>query len=191
MSEKGIEVFTGESKTFAPPGWFSEKAHIQSISQYEEMYKRSVEDPEGFWAEMAEKYITWYKKWDKVLEYDFHKPEIKWFSGGKLNTSYNCIDRHLESERRNKAAIIWEADDGSYKSYTYQQLSYEVNRFANVLKKKGVKKGDRVTIGRPGDHLPAHDSGTRLLHACLRQNRRHPQHRLRRVLVELPPGQDQ
>jgi acetyl-CoA synthetase len=149
MSEKGIEVFTGESKTFAPPGWFSEKAHIQSISQYEEMYKRSVEDPEGFWAEMAEKYITWYKKWDKVLEYDFHKPEIKWFSGGKLNTSYNCIDRHLESERRNKAAIIWEADDGSYKSYTYQQLSYEVNRFANVLKKKGVKKGDRVTIYLP------------------------------------------
>jgi len=83
------------------------------------------------------------------LEYNFHKPEIKWFQGGKLNASYNCLDRHLNSARRNKAAIIWEGDDGSYRTYTYQQLHLEVNRFANVLKKKGVKRGDRVTIYLP------------------------------------------
>ncbi|KPK00966.1 MAG: 3-hydroxypropionyl-CoA synthetase, partial [Nitrospira bacterium SG8_35_4] len=99
--------------------------------------------------EIAEKNISWYKKWDKVLEYDFHKPEIKWFVGGKLNASFNCLDRHLTSSRKNKAAIIWEADDGSYKTYTYQQLHLEVNRFANVLKKNGVRKGDRVAIYMP------------------------------------------
>jgi acetyl-CoA synthetase len=127
----------------------SKKAHIGSIQEYEKMYKRSVEDPEGFWAEIAEKNITWYKKWDRVLEYDFHKPQIKWFVGGKLNASVNCLDRHLTSGRKNKAAIIWEADDGSYKTYTYQQLHLEVNRFANVLKKNGVQKGDRVAIYMP------------------------------------------
>jgi acetyl-CoA synthetase len=108
-----------------------------------------VEDPEGFWAEMADKNLTWYKKWDKVLDYDFNKPYIKWFSGGKLNASYNCLDRYINTPIRNKAAIIWEADDGSYKTYTYQQLFMEVNRFANVLKKHGIKKGDRVTIYLP------------------------------------------
>ncbi len=149
MAEKGIEVFSTEQRTFAPPDWFSEKAHISNMAEYEALYKRSVEDPEGFWAEMADKYVTWYKKWDKVLEYDFHKPEIKWFMGGQLNASVNCIDRHLSTPRRNKAAIIWEADDGSYKTFTYQQLYYEVNRFANVLKKHGVKRGDRVTIYLP------------------------------------------
>jgi acetyl-CoA synthetase len=120
------------------------------MAEYEKLYKWSIEDPEDFWAEMAEKNLTWYKKWDKVLEYDFHKPEIKWFQGGKLNVSYNCLDRYVQSPSfRNKAAIIWEADDGSYKTYTYQQLYREVNRFANVMLRKGVKKGDRVTIYLP------------------------------------------
>jgi acetyl-CoA synthetase len=150
MSEtKNIEVLMAESRTFPPPKEFSRKAHIKSMDEYEKIYKRSVEDPEGFWGEMAEKQLAWYKKWDKVLEYDFTKPEIKWFQGGRLNASYNCLDRHITSETRNKAAIIWEADDGSYKTYTYQQMYYEVNRFANVLKKHGVKKGDRVTIYLP------------------------------------------
>lgn len=138
-----------ENRTFPPSKEFSAKAHIKSMPEYEAIYKRSVEDPEGFWAEMAEKNLTWFKKWDKVLEYDFFKPEIKWFIGGKLNVSYNCLDRHITTATRNKAAIIWEADDGSYKTYTYQQLYYEVNRFANVLKKQGIKKGDRVTIYLP------------------------------------------
>ncbi len=150
MSEAGkIEVLLAENRTFSPSKEFSEKAHIKSMGEYEKIYKRSVDDPEGFWAEMAEKNITWFKKWDKVLEWDFHKPEIKWFQGGKLNASYNCLDRHLTSATRNKAAIIWEADSGIYRTYTYQQLHYEVNRFANVLKKHGVKKGDRVTIYLP------------------------------------------
>ncbi len=149
MSEKGIEVFSGEGKTFPPSEEFSKQALIKSMAEYEEMYKRSVEDPEGFWGEMAEQNLTWYKKWDKVLEYDFHKPEIKWFQGGKLNASVNCLDRHLDGPSRNKAAIIWEADDGSYKTFTYQQLYMEVNKFANVLKKKGVSRGDRVTIYMP------------------------------------------
>jgi acetyl-CoA synthetase len=150
MSEnESIKVLMEEQRTFPPSAAFSEKAHIGTLEEYEKLYKRSVEDPEGFWAEMAETQLTWYKKWDKVLEYDFHKPEIKWFQGGKLNTSYNCLDRHLEQGRRNKAAIIWEADDGSYKTYTYGQLHLEVSRFANVLKKYGVGKGDRVNIYMP------------------------------------------
>lgn len=146
---KNIEVLMAEKRTFPPSKEFSERAHIKSMKQYEELYSRSVQDPEGFWAEMAEKHITWFKKWDRVLDWNFDKPEIKWFQGGKLNASYNCLDRFINTPTRNKAAIIWEADDGSYKTYTYQQLFYEVNRFANVLKKHGVTKGDRVTIYLP------------------------------------------
>src|SRR5208337_803176 len=140
MSDESIRVLMAEERTFPPSPEFSKKAHIKSIAEYEKIYKRSVEDPEGFWAEMAEKQLTWFKKWDKVLDWSFEKPEIKWFSGGKLNASYNCLDRFINTPVRNKAAIIWEADDGSYKTYTYQQLYYEVNKFANVLKKQGVKK---------------------------------------------------
>ena len=150
MSEKeSIEVLMAEGRTFPPSDAFKKKAHIGSMEEYEKMYKRSIEDPDGFWAEIAEKNITWFKKWDKVLEYDFKKPEIKWFIGGKLNASVNCLDRHLKAGRKNKAAIIWEADDGSYKTYTYQQLHLEVNRFANVLKKHGAGKGDRISIYLP------------------------------------------
>ncbi|MBI4682541.1 MAG: acetate--CoA ligase [Nitrospirae bacterium] len=147
--DKNIEVLMTEERTFPPSKDFSSRAHIKSIEEYEAIYKRSVEDPEGFWADMAEQHLTWYKKWDKVLEYNFEKPEIKWFQGGKLNVSYNCLDRYITSSTRNKAALIWEADSGTYRTYTYQQLYYEVNRFANVLKKHGVKKGDRVTIYLP------------------------------------------
>jgi len=147
--DKKIEVLMTEGRTFPPSKELSSKAHIKSMAEYETMYKRSVDDPEGFWGEIAEKNITWFKKWDKVLEYDFQKPDIKWFLGGKLNASVNCLDRHLTAGRKNKAALIWEADDGSYKTYTYQQLHLEVNRFANVLKKNGVVKGDRVAIYLP------------------------------------------
>jgi len=147
--DKKIEVLMTEGRTFPPSKELSSKAHIKSMAEYEAMYKRSVEDPEGFWGEIAEKNITWSRKWDKVLEYDFHTPDIKWFLGGKLNASVNCLDRHLTAGRKNKAALIWEADDGSYKTYTYQQLHLEVNRFANVLKKNGVVKGDRVAIYLP------------------------------------------
>ncbi|MCL0106921.1 acetate--CoA ligase [Thermodesulfovibrionales bacterium] len=149
MLGEGIDVFLSEKKEFPPPGEFSEKAYIKTMKEYEEIYKKSVDDPEGFWAEIAEKQLVWFKKWDKVLEWNFERPEIKWFLGGKLNASYNCLDRFINTPTRNKAAIIWEADDGSYKTYTYQQLYYEVNRFANVLKKHGVSKGDRVATYLP------------------------------------------
>jgi acetyl-CoA synthetase len=149
MSKESIDVLMAEKRTFPPSKEFSEKAHIKSMEEYEKIYKRSVEDPEGFWGDMAEKQLTWYSKWDKVLDYDFNRPEIKWFKGGKINASVNCLDRHIGTPTRNKAAIVWEADDGSYKTYTYQQLYYEVNRFANVLRKHGVGKGDRVSIYLP------------------------------------------
>ena len=147
--KKSISVLMEEKRTFPPSKEISERAHIKGIKEYEKIYKKSVQDPEGFWGEMAEKQLSWFKKWDKVLDYSFEKPEIKWFKGGKINVSYNCLDRFVNTTTRNKAAIIFEADDSSYKTYTYQQLYTEVNRFANVLKKHGVKKGDRVTIYLP------------------------------------------
>ncbi|MBM2838688.1 MAG: acsA [Deltaproteobacteria bacterium] len=148
MDEKSIEVHMHEERVIIPDPEFSKKAHIKSMAEYQALYDKSVKDPDGFWAEQAN-ILDWSKKWDRVSEWNFDKPEIKWFIGGKLNVTENCIDRHLKTWRRNKAAIIWEGDDGSYRSFTYQQLSYEVNRFANVLKKKGIKKGDRVTIYLP------------------------------------------
>ncbi|MEK6589140.1 MAG: acetate--CoA ligase [Nitrospinota bacterium] len=149
MAKVDIDVLMHEKRIFPPSREFSEKAYIKSMEEYTRIYKRSVEDMEGFWSEMAEKQITWFKKWDKVLEWNFEKPSIKWFIGGRLNASYNCLDRFIHTPTRNKAALIWEGDDGSYKTYTYQQLYYEVNRFANVLKKNGVTKGDRVTLYLP------------------------------------------
>ena len=149
MAKESIEVLSTEKRTFPPSKEFSQRAHVKSMKEYEQLYKRSVDSPDKFWAEMAEKNLTWFKKWDKVLEYDFQKPFIKWFSGGKLNASVNCLDRFINTPTRIKAALIWEADSGMYKTYTYQQLYTEVNRFANVLKRKGIKKGDRVTIYLP------------------------------------------
>jgi acetyl-CoA synthetase len=149
MADQSFQVLSTEKRVFPPSKEFSQKAHIKSMKEYEELYKRSVDDPDKFWGEMAEKNLTWSKKWTKVLDYDFHKPYIKWFIGGKLNASVNCLDRFINTPTRNKAALIWEADGGTYRTFTYQQLYYEVNRFANVLKKKGIKKGDRVTIYLP------------------------------------------
>jgi len=151
MSGKvNIKSTIKENRIFEPSKEFSEKAHIRSIEEYNSIYKKSVEDPEEFWAGVAESDISWFKKWDQVLEYDFNKPFVKWFIGGKLNVSYNCLDRHIVSPRRNKAALLCESDSEiTSKTYTYQQLYYMVNRFANVLKKYGIKKGDMVTIYLP------------------------------------------
>ncbi|MDI6891197.1 MAG: acetate--CoA ligase [Thermodesulfovibrionales bacterium] len=149
MSKEGIKVLMAEKRTFVPSKEFSEKAYIKSLEEYERLYRWSVEDPESFWSEMAEKHLTWFKKWDKVSEWNFEKPEIKWFVNGKLNASYNCLDIFIDTPIRNKAAIIWESDTGEYKTYTYQQLYREVSKFANVLKRYGVKKGDRVAIYLP------------------------------------------
>jgi len=146
---KGIDSLMREKRVFPPPKEFVEKAYIKSREQYEEMYKRSLEDPEGFWGEIANE-LFWYKKWDKVNEENFKEAQIKWFIGGKTNICYNCLDRHVQTWRKNKAAIIWQGEpEDDVKIFTYQQLYREVNRFANVLKKLGVKKGDRVTIYLP------------------------------------------
>lgn len=147
---KAITSMMEETRVFNPPQELVEKAYLKSIDEYKAQWKRSVEDPEGFWGEKAEEMLDWYKKWDKVLVEDFTNGKHEWFTGGKLNVSYNCIDRHLNTWRKNKAAIIWEGEpEGESKIYTYQQMYYEVCRFANVLKKLGIKKGDRVTIYLP------------------------------------------
>lgn len=125
------------------------KATIRTLEEYQKIYQNSVDDPEGFWGELANQ-LSWYKRWDKVLEFDFDRPEIKWFINGKLNVSYNCLDRHLNTWRNNKVALIWQGEHlEENRIFTYQQLHYLVNKFANVLKSYGVKKGDRVTIYLP------------------------------------------
>ncbi len=124
------------------------RAHINK-EQYEAEYKRSIEDTDGFWNEKAKEFVTWSKEWDTTVEYDFPKGEVKWFKGGKLNVSVNCLDRHLEI-RGDQPAIIWESDDPEVdKTYTYKELHAEVCKFANGLKSLGVNKGDRVCIYMP------------------------------------------
>ena len=146
--EQTFDSVMHEQRRFEPPQKFKEKAHIKSIEEYNQIYQRSIEDPEGFWAEMAEN-LHWFKKWDSVFHYT-EKPFVKWFEGGKLNVSYNCLDRHLETPRKNKAAIIWEGEPmGESQTFTYEELYREVCRFANVLKKYGLKKGDRICIYMP------------------------------------------
>ena len=148
--EKKIESLSTEKRVFNPPEEGRENACVKSIEEYEAHYKRSMDDPEGYWAERAEELITWDKKWDKVLDADLFKPEVKWFVNGKLNVSYNCLDRHLTNGRRNKAALIWQGEpEEDVKVYTYQMLHTEVCRFANVLKKLGVERGDRVAVYLP------------------------------------------
>ena len=134
---------------FPPPADFAAKAHIKSMDQYRQMYERSIKDPEGFWAEMAGGFY-WKQKWTKVREYDFNGDiSIRWFIGAKTNITYNCLDRHLQA-RGDQVAIIWEGNSpGEDAKLTYRELHEQVCKFANVLKSKGVKKGDRVSIYMP------------------------------------------
>lgn len=137
-----------EVHTYPVPEEFAANAHI-TLEKYQEMYKRSVEQPEEFWAEQAKEFLTWDKEWDSVKEFDFHKGEAKWFDGAKLNVSVNCIDRHLDT-RGEQTAIIWESDDPAVDlSITYNDLYDKVCRLANVLRERGVKKGERVCIYMP------------------------------------------
>jgi acetate--CoA ligase len=145
---KGITSMMEEKRVFKPSKELSQQAYIKSMAQYKKIYQKSIDDPAAFWGEMAEQ-LDWFKKWDKVLVEDFANAKHEWFVGGKLNVAYNCIDRHLKTTRKNKAAIIWEGDIGDSRTLTYQQLSNEVNKFANVLKKLGIKKGDRVSVYLP------------------------------------------
>ena len=137
-----------EGKTYNIPAAFADDAHLDE-AQYEAMYKRSIEDPEGFWAEQAESFLTWDKTWDTVLDWDYHTGHIRWFEGGRLNACYNCVDRHLE-RRGDQTALIWEGDDPADDAHiTYQELHEQVCRLANVLKSRNVSKGDRVCIYMP------------------------------------------
>jgi acetyl-CoA synthetase len=145
---KTITSMMAETRVFAPSEEIRRKAYIKSLEEYRQIYQRSITDPDGFWAEMAEQ-LDWFKKWDKVLVEDFKEAKHEWFVGGKLNVCYNCLDRQVTTWRKNKAALIWEGDIGETKTLTYQDLYYQVSKFANVLKKQGVKKGDRVAIYLP------------------------------------------
>ncbi len=141
-SSQNIDALLTEDRRFPPPPDFQAQANANDPDVYEE----AARDPEGFWARFAEE-LHWFKKWDKVLEWD--PPYAKWFLGGKINVSYNCLDRHVATARRNKAALVWEGEPGDRQVYTYWDLYREVCKFANALKSLGVKKGDRITIYLP------------------------------------------
>ncbi|MDH5716414.1 MAG: acetate--CoA ligase [Spirochaetia bacterium] len=129
---------------------FVSKARCKSMDEYKKIYHESIADPEKFWSRQAEDLLDWHQKWNKVIEANFESAKIKWFEGAKLNLCYNALDRHLKTDRKNKTAIIWEGDSpNENKTYTYEELYKEVCKFANVLKKYDVKKGDRVTIYLP------------------------------------------
>ncbi len=141
-SSQNIDALLTEDRRFPPPPAFQAQANANDPDVYEE----AARDHEGFWARFAEE-LHWFKKWDKVLEWD--PPYAKWFLGGKINVSYNCLDRHVATARRNKAALVWEGEPGDRQVYTYWDLYREVCKFANALKSLGVKKGDRITIYLP------------------------------------------
>lgn len=138
-----MESVLRENRLFPPPAEFAAKAWIGSEAEYARMYRKSVEDPEGFWAEAASE-LEWFRPWSRVIEGD--GPETKWFVGGRLNLSHNCVDRHAKGSRRDKVALLWEGEPGDVRKLSYGELHALVQRFANVLKAQGVKKGDRVAI---------------------------------------------
>jgi acetyl-CoA synthetase len=146
MAEQSIESRLQEDRVFPPPAEFSARAHIKGMAEYERLYRRSVDDPEGFWAEIAGD-VAWRQRWTRVLEWT--PPFAKWFVGGTLNVSENCLDRHLKGPRRTKPAIIWEGEPGDTRVLTFEELHREVCRFANALRALGVKAGDRVGIYMP------------------------------------------
>jgi acetyl-CoA synthetase len=141
-----IESLLKEKRVFPPPEEFSRTAHVKSLDDYRALYERSVKDPEGFWAEQAQG-LAWSRKWDRVLEWN--PPFAKWFVGGTLNLSENCLDRHVAGGRADKTALLWEGEPGETRALTYRELLQEVGRFANVLRALGVAKGDRVGIYMP------------------------------------------
>lgn len=150
--KKTIMSVSVESRVFDVPESFRERAYIKSMDEYKKMWERSIKDPEGFWGEMASEFF-WYHKWSKVKDVDFNAnpyPIVQWFIGGKTNITVNCLDRHIQSGGGDKVAFYWVGNEpGEAKTYTYKDLYVEVNKFANVLKELGVKKGDRVSIYLP------------------------------------------
>src|ERR1700693_172809 len=147
MANEDIESTLKEKRVFKPSAAFSKSAHIKSLKAYQSLYKESVKNPEKFWAKLAKEELEWFSPWKTVLKWK--EPFAQWFVGGKLNISSNCLDRHVKTWRKNKAAIIWEGEPGDSRTLTYQDLYREVCKFANVLKSIGIKKGDRVAIYMP------------------------------------------
>ncbi|MEA5445796.1 acetate--CoA ligase [Gammaproteobacteria bacterium AB-CW1] len=138
----------GNDELYPVPTEIASRAHLDKAG-YEAMYRRSIENPEAFWAEQAERFIHWFRPWDRVMDWDFKEPRIRWFEGAELNVSYNCIDRHLET-RGDKTAIIWEGDEpGDTRRFSYRELHEAVCRLANGLRARGVRRGDRVCIYMP------------------------------------------
>ena len=138
MVQQGqIDHLLQETGEIPPPPHVARQATLQD---YDAVYRRSIEDPEGFWAEVASE-LHWFSPWNQVFQWDY--PNFQWFLGGKCNITYNCLDRHLETERKNKAAFIWLGEDGSERVFTYGRLAQLVNRFANGLRSLGIGKGDR------------------------------------------------
>ena len=133
-----------ETNVYPPSPEFARRAHVPSMESYRELCRRAAETPEEFWGELAERELVWFQKWSHVFEWN--PPFVKWFVGGKTNVSYNCLDRHLGTPRKNKAAIIWEGEPGDQRQITYQELHRLVSRFANVLKARGLKAGDRAIV---------------------------------------------
>src|SRR6476661_8161219 len=158
--ETNIDLPLIEKRVFKAAKGFSRKARVKSLAQYRKMYRESMRRPDSFWMREA-KELVWRKPWKKVL--DWKAPFAKWFVGGQLNLSENCLDRHLDGPRRNKAAILWEGEPGDKRVLTYQQLHREVCRFANVLKRNKIRKGDRVII-----YLPTIPEAAIAMLACAR-----------------------
>jgi acetyl-CoA synthetase len=148
-----IESVLQEARVFPPPKEFSRRAHLKSLAQYRKLYHESIQSPEKFWSRQAKAELVWFKRWIRTLKWQ--EPYAQWFVGGQLNVSYNCLDRHLDTARANKAALIWEGEPaapgqpGEERTFTYKQLHHEVCRFANVLKRNGIQPGDRVLIYLP------------------------------------------
>jgi acetyl-CoA synthetase len=161
MSTIAIESSLQEERLFSPPTAIAQTAFVQSLEEYQRLHDRAVADPEEFWGKLAETELHWFRKWDQVL--DWQPPFAQWFVGGKLNVSYNCLDRHLKTEKQDKPALIWEGEPGDTRTLTYEQLHREVCQIANALKKLGVQKGDRVGI-----YLPMIPEAAIAMLACVR-----------------------
>jgi acetyl-CoA synthetase len=146
-SSGSITSVLQETRVFDPPPEFARTARISSLAEYQALWNRAKDDPEGFWGEQAQRLLSWSAPWDKVLEWNL--PFARWFAGGKLNAAYNCLDRHCEGPNKNKAALVWEGEPGERRVLRYQDLLREVSKFANVLKSLGVRKGDVVAIYLP------------------------------------------
>src|SRR3984885_465663 len=136
-----------DQTTYPPSAEFARLAHISGAQAYAQLRHRAADNPEAFWGELAEKELFWFEKWSQTL--DWKPPFAKWFVGGKTNASYNCLDRHLSTARKNKVAILWEGEPGDQRFITYQELHRLVSRFASVLKSRGFKPGDRAIIYMP------------------------------------------